>query len=325
MSPMHKLWFDFPLMEKTMAMIAREFEPIGPIHVPDPNDSLTCVEEADFALVGSFFPGREQKIYDRAKLLKAVIRSGIGYDNVDIDLAAKNGVCALNTPDAPTEATAELTITLLLGLARPILRGNRKLLSGEWPRPKRGFELAGKTLGLVGLGRIGTRVAELANTFRMRVIFYDPFVDSCRAEALDVERVERLEQLYKESDFVSLHLPLSPETRGLVNRETFAQMQDGAYLVNVSRGPIVNETDLYQALKDGQIAGAGLDVWDPEPPAPDNPLFALENVFATPHMGGQSIEMHLRAITTAIDDIRRILRGERPANLLNPEVWDHRR
>lgn len=326
---MHKLWYDLAILPETKDELKQEFELIGPMENPDvnPDDPLSQVEEADFALLGATFPADEQATYDRAVNLKAMCRMGIGYDRVDLAMSTRNGVCAMNTPDSPTESAAELAILMMLNVARPVLPANRVFRQGKWPKSAAqvGFELAGKTLGLIGLGRIGARVAVFARAFDMKVIAHDPFIPAERAKALGVELVGDLEQIYRESDIISLHVPAIPETKGMINAETIAQMKKGAVIINVARGAIVVEADLHEALKSGHLGGAGLDVWDPEPPAPDNPLIQMDNVVAVPHMGGVTREMLKRSVDKAWDSFRMILRGEQPDNLLNPDVWGKRK
>ncbi len=324
---MYKLWYDLSLHQDARDLLAETTEFIGPRENPNPENRLAEIEEADAAFIGAVFPASTTATYERAQKLKVLIRMGIGYDSVDLDMATDYGICVLNTPDAPTEPTAEMAIALILNLARPIIQTSANMKAGQWASVKNqmGFELAGKTLGLVGLGRIGGRVAEIANVFGMKVIAYDPFIDAEKAKALGVELVGQLADLYRVSDFISLHLPSLPETKGMINSETLAQMKRGAYLVNVARGAIVVEEDLAEALRSGQLAGAGLDVWDIEPTSPDNPLCQMENVIATPHIAGACREMLQKACTTAANALLMIYRDELPPNLLNPQVWEKRR
>ncbi len=324
---MHKVWYDLGIPPEACAIIGKEAQLIGPVENPDPDDPLTELEEADAAFIGAVFPAREKATYERARKLKTLTRLGIGYDSVDVQLATDHGVCVLNTPDAPTESTAELAFGFILDLARNITNSDKTMKAGEWPKVKkqRGFELVGKTLGLVGLGRIGGRVAEMARVFGMRVVAYDPFVNEERARQMGVELLKDLTELYPLSDYVSLHLPSLPETNGMINKETLARMKEGSFLVNVARGALVVEADLLEALQSGHVAGAALDVWAEEPTPPDNPLRFLENVIATPHIAGVTLEMMLKSITVATRDMLMILRGEHPPNLLNPEVWEKRR
>ena len=324
---MSTVWYNINLPELSTDLLKDEFTLTGPYVDCKSDDPLEGVEAADFLLLNTGFPARVPATYERLGRVKAIVRLGIGYDNVDLDLATANRVCVVNTPDAPSEATAEYAMLLILNLARPLMISNQRMRAGEWPKTPQqiGMELAGKTLGLVGLGRIGSRVAEMARGFLMRVMVFDPYVDRGKALALGAEQVDDINEIYAAADFVSLHLPLLPENRGMINRETIGRMKKNAFLVNVSRGGLVVEKDLQEALERGRLAGAGLDVWDPEPPAPDNPLIAMPNVIATPHIASSCWEMLRKTTQASKDAILAYLRDEQPVALLNPEVWDNRK
>ena len=230
---------------------------------------------------------------DRAPRLKVIARAGVGLDNVDVDYAVKRGITLLSTGDASTEAVAELTIGLMIALARRITELDRKMKRGNWCKNSgAGVELRGKTLGIIGLGRIGSRVAELARVFGMRVVAYDPYVSREKAERLGVELKQRLEDLLRESDFVSIHAVLTEETEGMIGERELRLMKPTAYLVNTARGAIVDEEALARALEEGWIAGAALDVYEREPPS--SRLAGLENVILTPHVGASTVEAQKR-------------------------------
>lgn len=288
-----------------------------------PAGSLERIEEADGIIAGSLLPGNAD-LFARATKLQVIARVGIGYDNIDLSAATAAGVCAVNTPFAPTESTAEFTMALILAVARRIVPAHQRLRTGEWNQTAelKGFDLAGKTLGLIGCGRIGARVAEIALAFRMRVLAVDPRPSVIPA---GIEFAPSLDRLLAISDVVSVHVPLLPETRQLLNTRTLSLMKKGAVLINASRGPVVDEAALQAALESGHLGGAGLDVWDPEPPQPDNPLFRLSNVVATPHMAAFTQEGRTRSHGGAALQVLQVWRGERPAALLNPEVWSRRR
>ncbi len=324
---MIKVWYDLGVPPETLEIVRKEAQLIGPNVNPNPDDPLDELEEADAAFIGAVFPASQNATYVRAKKLKVLTRLGIGYDSVDLQMATEHGVCVMNTPDAPTESTAELAFGFILNLARNITVANKTMKEGQWPKVKKqtGFELVGKTLGLVGLGRIGGRMVEIAHVFGMKVVAYDPFVSAERARELGVELLKDLSDLYQKSDMVSLHVPALPETQGMINKESLAQMKKGSYLINVARGALVVEADLLEALQSGQLAGAALDVWETEPTAVDNPLRYLENVVASPHIAGVTREMMHKAITVATRNMLMALRGEQPPTLLNPEVWENRR
>ncbi len=281
------------------------------------------LEQASGFLVGSLFPG-DAALFARAPCLQVIARSGIGFDRIDVDAATAAGVCAVNTPEAPTESTAEFTITLMLAVARRLTIGVVPLSAGRWTagRALMGFDLAGKTLGLVGCGRIGRRVGEIAAVLGMNVQAFDPYAPHLAASW---RRVTDLNELLASSDVVSLHVPASPSTRHLIGSESLARMRSEAILINTARGPLVDEQALLAALNNRRLAGAGIDVWDPEPPALDNPLLSHPLVVATPHMAANTREGVRRSQVTAARQVCQVLRGEQPPHLLNPSVWPHRR
>jgi phosphoglycerate dehydrogenase-like enzyme len=256
-------------------------------------------------------------------------RPGIGVDRIDLAAATERGILVTNTPDGPTESTAEHAIALMLGLTKRVAVSDRNLRAGQgfpsYGTLPPGLEARGATLGLVGLGRIGGRVAELARALGMRVLAFDPFASPARADALGVELVGTLSQVLSSADVVSLHVPLLPETHHLIDAAALAQMRPGSYLVNVARGPVVDEAALLEALRSGHLAGAGLDVFDPEPPARDNPLFSLPNTICTSHIASYTTAGVLRMQVMSCEQVAMVLRGERPTHLVNQEVWGRRR
>ena len=245
-----------------------------------------------------------------ADALRVVARYGVGVDNVDLAAAAARGIVVTNTPGANARSVAELTVALLLLLARPVLRAATETRAGGWPRLP-GRSLAGKTVGLVGFGAIGRQTARLLAGFDCRLLAYDPLLNEATAAALGV-RAAGLDELLATSDFVSLHAPVTPATRGMVDAAFLARMKPGAALVNTARGELVDEAALLDALTSGRLRGAALDAFAAEPPGGDNPLLALPNVIATPHMGA-----HTDGATTvmgrmALADCLAVLRGEEP-------------
>lgn len=229
-------------------------------------------------------------IIDAAKSLKVIGRAGSGLDNVDKAAASKKGIVVMNTPGGNTITTAELTIAMLFALARLIPQATASMKAGQWEKKKfMGVELFNKTLGIVGLGNIGNQVAKKAQGLEMMVIAYDPFLSEDRAKALGIEKVE-LPELFSRADFITIHTPMTPETKNLINAGTISKMKDGVRIINCARGGIVNEKDLYEALKSGKVAGAALDVFEKEPVNRDNPLLGLDNVICTPHLGAATEE-----------------------------------
>lgn len=225
-----------------------------------------------------------------APKLRVVGRAGVGVDNVDVDAATQRGIVVMNTPSGNTISTAELTFSMLMALARKIPQAHGSMKSGEWNRKAfQGVELYNKTLGILGMGRIGSEVARRAIAFGMRVLAYDPYLALSRAKALQVEMVE-LDELYARSDFITVHMPMSDETKGMINTAAFAKMKKGVRVLNCARGGILNEVDLVEALKSGKVAGAALDVYEVEPPPGEFPLREMPQVIMTPHLGASTEE-----------------------------------
>ena len=221
--------------------------------------------------------------------LKVVGRAGVGVDNVDLEAATARGVVVMNTPGGNAISAAEHTLSMLLGLAKNIPQATASMKEGKWEKGRfLSTELSGKVLGIIGLGRIGSEVAKRAKAFNLRILVHDPYVSAERAEALGVELAD-LPDLYRHADFVTIHVPGTEETRDLIRADTIAQMKDGVRIVNCARGGIVNEADLYEALRSGKVAGAALDVFAKEP-ITDSPLFGLPNFISTPHLGAASEE-----------------------------------
>ena len=226
-----------------------------------------------------------------APQLRVVGRAGVGVDNVDVEAATQRGIVVMNTPSGNTISTAELTFSMLTALARNIPQANASMKAGEWNRKAfSGTELYGKTLGILGMGRIGTELARRAIAFGMRVMSYDPYLSLSRAKALQVELVEQLDELYANADFITVHMPLSDETRDMVNATAFAKMKTGVRVLNCARGGIINEADLIAAVQQGKVAGAALDVYETEPLPKESPLRSLPQIILTPHLGASTEE-----------------------------------
>ncbi len=270
------------------------------------------------------------EVMDRiGSMLRIIARNGIGFDRVDLKAATERGIMVVNTPDGPTESTAEHTIALILNLCKQVMVGDRILRSGQ-PFPALsdvtpGLEVSGATLGLVGVGRIGGRVAAIAKVLGMKVLAFDPFITPERVSDIGVELVPSLEELLPRAQVVSLHCPATPETHHIMNAKTLGRMQRGSYLINAARGALLDEAALIEALRSGHLAGAALDVYDPEPPDTSNPLFTLPNIICTPHIASYTTAGVLRMQIMACEQIASALRGERPIHLVNADVWDHQR
>jgi len=256
--------------------------------------------------------------------LRAIVRPGIGTDNVDIPAATERGILVINTPDAPSESTAEHTVALLLATAKRVITGSRYLETGGFERSQLlGMELRDRVLGVVGFGRIGRRVAEICGLgLKMRILVYDPFISDI--DAPGIEFTKDLNDLLARADAVTLHLPLTPETHHLIGEGQLRRMRPGAYLINAASGPIVDEAALIRALADGHLAGAGVDVFDPEPPEGDNPLLQMRNVVCTPHIASYTDRGQAAMRQGVVDQLLQLLTGERPPNIVNPTVWPGR-
>jgi D-3-phosphoglycerate dehydrogenase len=267
---------------------------------------------------------------DQADTLEVIGRHGVGLDNVDVAAASQRRIPVTYTPDGPTESTAEHALLLILATARRLSQLDRAVRSGAFDirndPAAMGRELDGLTLGVVGFGRIGRRLAAMCrDALHMAIYVYDPYLSPEAVAAGGGTWVGDLRELARQVDVLSIHTPLTPETRGLIGPEVLRAIQPGAILVNTSRGPVVDETALIEALQDGRLGGAGLDVYVSQPPAPGSPLLAMDQVVLTPHVGSFTQEGRLRMGLTVVEDVLRALRGERPQFLANPQVWPRRR
>jgi D-3-phosphoglycerate dehydrogenase / 2-oxoglutarate reductase len=251
----------------------------------------------------------DAELIDRAGRLRAVGRAGVGVDNVDVESATKRGIVVANAPQSNVITAAEHTMALLLALARNVPQAHASLTSGKWERSKfSGVELYEKTLGILGFGRIGQLVAERARPFGMRLIAYDPYVGAERYERLGVEKAQSSDAVYAAADFITLHLPNTPETKGWLDADALAKCKDGVRILNVARGPLVVDEDLKAALDSGKVAGAALDVFQSEP-VTDHPLFGYPNVVVTPHLGASTAEATDRAGVQAAEQVVAALGG----------------
>ncbi|MDR8018518.1 phosphoglycerate dehydrogenase [Nesterenkonia aerolata] len=258
----------------------------------------------------------DAEILAAAPRLKIVARAGVGLDNVDIPASTEAGVMVVNAPTSNITSAAELTCAHILGLSRHVVPASAALKGGEWKRSKyTGVELQGKTLGVIGLGRIGGLVAERMKAFGMEIIAYDPYVTSARAHQLGAQLVT-LNELYAAADVITIHMPKTPETLGMLNREAFSAMRDTALVVNVARGGLIDEDDLAVALDEGAIGGAAVDVFSSEP-ATDLAFFAHENVVVTPHLGASTAEAQEKAGVAVARSVRLALAGELVPDAVN--------
>ena len=257
------------------------------------------------------------EVIEAGKNLKVIGRAGVGVDNVDVPAASKRGIIVVNAPASNVLTAAEHTIAMMMACARNIPQAHAALKEGRWDRAKYGgVELADKTLGIIGLGRIGFLVAERARGLRMNVIAYDPFVPAERFHELGLERADKVERIYREADFITVHLPKNAETLDFVDDDAFAQMKDGVRVINVARGGIIDEQALARALESGKVAAAAVDVW-PVEPTTDDLLLKYDNVVATPHLGASTKEAQLRAGTQVAEQVALALKGQFAPNAVN--------
>jgi D-3-phosphoglycerate dehydrogenase len=283
-------------------------------------EMVELISDIDGAILG--LDEVTAKVIQAGQQLKVLSRYGVGVDRVDLEAATAAGVVVTNTPGTNHIAVAELTLGLMLSLARRIPQHNGTVKEGSWARV-RGTELAGKTLGIVGLGWISREVIRRAAAFDMRILVQTGYPDEKLAAQYGVEYLP-LERLLKESDFVSLHCASTPERADLIGEKALRAMKPTSYLINTARGELVDEGALYRALQEGWIAGAAMDAFKEEP-ATDSPLVRLDNFVATPHIGAATYESILRMGTLAVENALQVLRGERPPYVVNPEVYEKSR
>ncbi len=257
------------------------------------------------------------KIIEAGKNLKIIGRAGVGVDNVDLAAATKNGIIVVNSPEGNTVAAAEHSFAMLLAMSRQIPQAYSKLKAGKWDRKSfKGVEVLNKTLGVVGLGKIGRRVASYALGMGMKVIGFDPFVTEDFAKSLGIE-LKKLDAVLKEADFLTFHIPKTKETANMINAKSIAKMKKGVRIVNVARGGIINEKDLAEALKSGRVEAAALDVFEKEPLPADSPLLGLDNVVVTPHLGASTVEAQVNVAVDVVEQIIEVLKGGSARSAVN--------
>jgi glyoxylate reductase len=290
---------------------------------PPPSDVLLAEAGRSDGILVNIADRVDAAIIEGAPGLRIVSQMAVGYDNIDVSAATRRGVLVTNTPGVLTEATADMAFALLLAQARRLPEGLRAIKSGTWgdwqPWFLLGRDLTGKTLGIIGLGEIGKAVARRALGFGMRVVY------NSRQRKPEVEAElsvgwRELPALLAEADYVSLHMALNEETKGIIGARELAQMKPDAVLINTARGGVVDQAALVQTLREGSIGGAGLDVFESEPLASDDPLLGLDNVVVAPHLGSATVETRTRMSDLAVDNLLAFFRGERPPRCVNPEV-----
>ncbi len=314
---MPPVWFEREVPSELVAEVTADVRMLGPATDDDPYAGLAMATAAVVSM------GRcDAAFMDRAPGLRVIARTGIGYDRVDLAEATRRGIAVCNTPDGPTISTAEHAAALMLMVAKNVKRSEADLRAGGSDLYSRhvAIELQGKLLGLVGFGRIARHLAGIAGGLGMRLATYDPFL----AEpdfVPPVTRAPSLDLLLADADVVSVHVPLSAETRGMFGAEQFGRMKPGSIFINTARGGLVDGAALLAALDAGHLFGAGLDVTEPEPLPPGHPLLLRHDVVVTPHVASGTTEGKVRIFRTALEQVVRALAGRRPTHLVNPEVW----
>jgi D-3-phosphoglycerate dehydrogenase len=286
---------------------------------------LDKIRDADGLVMATAEVGKA--LFDKCDTLKVVAAFGVGFDYIDVNEATRHGVVVFNVPGLFSDAVANLTIAHMLSITRKVTIGDRGVKKSEWASVKpacMGTDLQGKVLGTVGLGSVGYNVAKKCmSAFSMSVVTYDPFISQEKAKELKIKKVETLQELLAESDIVTIHCPLTDQTRGLIGANELSLMKPSSLLINTARGGIVDEKALFYALKNSIIAGAALDVMEKEPPAADNPLLTLDNIVITPHIGASTYES-IRAVYRVVrENVCRVITGnlpKPPARIVNEEV-----
>jgi len=294
---------------------------IVPVQSEDREDLLEAIRDAA-AVVDIARPIRVDLI-DAMQRCELILTLSVGYDCVDVERATERGIPVCNTPVYCTDEVANHALTLALAVARKleIIIPKTRQAHWEYNYTKPIFNFRDKNFGIIGLGKIGRTTVPKARGFGMRVMAYDPYVDDDIFSLLGVERKYELGDLLQEADYLTIHAPLTPETRHMIDEEALGLMKERAVIVNTARGHIIDEEALVRALRNGKIAGAGLDVLQQEPPTPDNPLLTLENTIITPHIAWYSEESFLRDMEQGMDELVRVLSGHRPRYIVNPEIF----
>lgn len=291
---------------------------------PVPRDLLIKKVKKIDGLLPMLTDNINAELMDRAKNLKVVSNYAVGYNNIDVDAATERGIMVTNTPDVLTDTTADTAFVLLMAISRRLVEVDKYVRDGRWvkawgPKMLLGSDVTGKTLGIIGIGRIGSALVPRARGFRMRVLYNDMMRSPEKEKSLGIE-YRKFDELLRESDYVSVHVPLTAETQHLIGERELSLMKPTAYLINTSRGSVVDEEALYEALKNKVIAGAALDVHEKEPVAPDDPLLGLDNIIMAPHIGSATVETRIAMAVRAATNLSSALRGERPKDLVNPQV-----
>ena len=323
--PKPKVYVTRELPERGLKIIKERFDAeVWPEYAPPPKKTIIEKAKDVDALATLLSDKIDAEVFDAAPKLRMIAQLAVGFDNVDVQEATKRGIYVSNTPEVLTDTTADFAWALLMTLARRVVEADKYVRTGKWkvgwhPAMLQGRDVYGATIGIVGAGRIGYAVAKRATGFSMKILFYDVIPRPEMEKDFGAKKVD-LDTLLKQSDFVSIHVPLMKETHHLINAEKLRLMKKTAYLINNSRGPVVDEKALYDALNEGRIAGAGLDVFEQEPAPLDNPLLKLDNVVVAPHISSASYETRSKMAEMVADNLVAFFEGKKPPNLVNPDV-----
>jgi glyoxylate reductase len=323
--PKPKVYVTRELPERGLKTIKERFDAeVWPEYAPPPKKTIIEKAKDVDALATLLSDKIDAEVFDAAPKLKMIAQLAVGFDNVDVQEATKRGIYVSNTPEVLTDTTADFAWTLLMALARRVVEADKYIRMGKWkvgwhPAMLQGRDVYGATMGIVGAGRIGYAVAKRATGFSMKILFYDVIPRPEMEKDFGAKKVD-LDELLKQSDFVSVHVPLMKETHHLINAEKLRLMKKTAYLINNSRGPVVDEKALYEALNEGRIVGAGLDVFEQEPTSLANPLLKLDNVVVAPHISSASYETRSKMAEMVADNLIAFFEGKKPPNLINPDV-----
>jgi glyoxylate reductase len=323
--PKLKVYVTRELPERGLKIIKERFDTeVWKEYAPPPKKVIIEKVKNVDALATLLSDKIDAEVFDAAPKLKIVAQMAVGFDNIDVQEATERGIYATNTPEVLTDTTADFAWALLMAVARRVVEADKYVRTGQWkvgwhPSMMQGRDVHGATIGIVGAGRIGYGVAKRATGFNMKILFYDVIPRPEMEKEFGAKKVD-LDTLFRESDFVSVHVPLMKETHHLVNTERLRLMKKTAYLINNSRGPVVDEKALYEALKEDRIAGAGLDVFEQEPTPLDNPLLKLDNVVVAPHISSASYETRSQMAEMVAENLVAFFEGKKPPNLVNPDV-----
>jgi len=323
--PKPRIYVTRMLPERGLNVIKQHFDAeVWPEYAPPPKSTIIEKARNCDALASLLSDKIDAEVFNAAPKLKIVSQLAVGFDNIDIPEATKHGIYVTNTPEVLTDTTADFAWALLMALARRVVEADRYVRGGQWkvawhPAMFTGRDIYNATIGIVGAGRIGYAVAKRAKGFNMKILFYDVIPRPEMEKELGAKKVD-LDTLLRESDFVTIHVPLMKETHHLINADRLRLMKKTAYLINNARGPVIDEKALYDALKQGRIAGAGLDVFEQESTPIDNPLLKLDNIVVAPHISSASLETRSKMSEMVADNLVAFFQGKQPPNLVNPDV-----